>query len=449
MAKKILIVFFVACGPLLGFGQVGFRELLEISTANYPELRAKSLESEAAMKEVEFQKSDLIPSLNASYQTLYSTNNNITGMFLPGNIMPISGPPNLENSFDFTFGSAAALLLNWTPFTFGKRDSRIQTAKSKYEINLIEAELAVLEHQVRFTEAYLNFWSASSQAKAAEANMERYRVGWEISRNLVTNGLRPGVDSAQMRSLWMRSKIEYLQAVRQQEALEARVRELLGEDETAIVLDQGLDVYALQDLTEPAGVHPLLRRRAAQTNLFLSQKTELNRSMLPDLLFWGTTYARGSAIQFDGTVGNPQDGLSFSKFNYGLGLQISIPILQFARTGKLTGRQDILISSSEAYEIQLERAFEKERTVAKVTLQKALESAQLAPDYIHTATFTYEALKARYDAGLIDLNEFVQGQAELARAEADKIKVQAEMWKALLYYAAVFGDIDVFIQSLP
>jgi outer membrane protein TolC len=148
-------------------------------------------------------------------------------------------------------------------------------------------------------------------------------------------------------------------------------------------------------------------------------------------------------------VGNPQDGLSFSKFNYGLGLQISIPILQFARTGKLTGRQDILISSSEAYEIQLERAFEKERTVAKVTLRKALESAQLAPDYFHAATFTYEALKARYDAGLIDLNEFVQGQAELAKAEADKIKVQAEMWKALLYYAAVFGDIDVFIQSLP
>lgn len=449
MAKKILIVFFTACAPLLGFGQVGFRELLEISTANYPELRAKSLETEAAMKEVEFQKSDLIPSLNASYQTLYSTNNNITGMFLPGNIMPISGPPNLENSFEFTFGSAAALLLNWTPFTFGKRDSRIQTARSKYEINLIESELAVLEHQVRFTEAYLNYWSASVQTKAAEANGERYRVGWEISRNLVTNGLRPGVDSAQMRSLWTRAKIEYLQSLRQQEALEARVRELLGEDETAIALDQGLDVYAPQGLTEPTGIHPLLRRRAAQTDLFLAQKTELNRSLLPDLLFWGTTYARGSAIQFDGTVGNPQDGLSFSKVNYGLGLQISIPILQFARTGKLTGRQDILISSSEAFEMQLERAFEKERTVAKVTLQKALESAQLAPDYVHAATFTYEALKARYDAGLIDLNEFVQGQAELAKAEAEKIRVQAEMWKALLYYAAVFGDIDVFIQALP
>jgi len=42
----------------------------------------------------------------------------------------------------------------------------------------------------------------------------------------------------------------------------------------------------------------------------------------------------------------------------------------------------------------------------------------------------------------------VQGQADLARAEAESIKVMAEMWKALLYYAAVSGNMDFFLQNL-
>jgi len=42
----------------------------------------------------------------------------------------------------------------------------------------------------------------------------------------------------------------------------------------------------------------------------------------------------------------------------------------------------------------------------------------------------------------------VQGQADLARAEAESIKVMAEMWKALLYYSAVSGDMDIFLSQI-
>jgi outer membrane protein len=305
--------------------QSQLKELLEISTANYPELQAKRLETAAAQSQVRYERSDFLPSLDGSYQMVYSTNNNITGMFFPGQVLPISGPPVLENSFDFVFGSAASLLMNWSPFTFGKRESKIQTAKFGQELAQHQEALSILEHQVRFTEAYLNYWGATSIARAAEKNRDRFASNLSLSKTLVDNGLRPGVDSAQFRSLLVKSKIDYLQAEKIAESMMARVRELLGEDQKEIKSDSELNRLVPIQADEPSGNHPLLLRSRTQTLLATSQKTELNRSLLPDLNLWGTAFARGSAILFEGGFNNPTDGLAFSKYNYGVGFQVAVP----------------------------------------------------------------------------------------------------------------------------
>ncbi|MGY6742546.1 MAG: TolC family protein [Cecembia sp.] len=428
--------------------QSQLKELLEISTANYPELQAKRLETEAAQRLVQYERSDFLPSLDGSYQMVYSTNNNITGMFLPGLVLPISGPPVPENTMDFTYGSAASLLMNWNPFTFGKRASKIQTAKFGQELAQHQETLTILEHQVRFTEAYLNYWAAASMSLAAEKNKYRFETNLELSKTLVDNGLRPGVDSAQFRALFVRSKIDYLQAQKSAESYLAKVRELLGEDQKEIGIDPNLQRTVAVQTGEPLDNHPLLQSSRSRTLMEASRKTELNRSLMPELNLWGTAFARGSAILFEGGFNDPTDGLAFSRYNYGVGFQVAVPILQFARTSKMVQRQNSLISAAEAYEMQVERSLDKDRTVAKVTLEKALESAALAPEYVQAAEYSYQALQARYDAGLINLNELVQGQADLAKAEAESIKVMAEMWKALLYYAAVSGDMDFFLQNL-
>ncbi|WP_238531673.1 TolC family protein [Nitritalea halalkaliphila] len=127
--KTSLLLLVLVCGSTTLSAQGELRTLVELSTANYPELRAKGFELEAARRQVQYERSALMPTLDGSYQLIYSTNNNITGMFLPNLVLPISGPPVLENSFDMVFGSAASLLMNWTPFTFGKRSSRIQSAR--------------------------------------------------------------------------------------------------------------------------------------------------------------------------------------------------------------------------------------------------------------------------------------------------------------------------------
>jgi len=106
------------------------QELLKQAEENYPLLKAKGYEVQSRKDEVSYTKSTALPSLDAAYQLNYATYNNITGMATGQNFVPISGPPSASNDYSGVFGSVGGLLLNWEPFTFGQRKSKIESAKA-------------------------------------------------------------------------------------------------------------------------------------------------------------------------------------------------------------------------------------------------------------------------------------------------------------------------------
>ena len=74
--------------------------------------------------------------------------------------------------------------------------------------------------------------------------------------------------------------------------------------------------------------HPQIRLSSSRIMINQYEKTNWQTSLYPKLSFWGTAYARGSGIRYDGQV-NSEEGLSFSRYNYGVGLVVSVPILRF------------------------------------------------------------------------------------------------------------------------
>ena len=70
------------------------KELLQLAESNYPFLKSKALDVQAAQKNIDVSKNTITPSLDASYQLNYATYNNITGMAYPQFLVPISGPPS-------------------------------------------------------------------------------------------------------------------------------------------------------------------------------------------------------------------------------------------------------------------------------------------------------------------------------------------------------------------
>lgn len=145
---------------------------------------------------------------------------------------------------------------------------------------------------------------------------------------------------------------------------------------------------------------------------------------------------------------NSEDGLSFSRYNYGAGLILSVPLLRFTNLRYQLKSQESLINVEEEKLNMTKLQFAKQNQVADVTLINALKIARESPLFYRSAEFSYRTLKSRYNSGLVNYADLIQAHYALIKSEADLKRIYIESWKALLYKAAVQGDIDIFLNQL-
>src|SRR5882762_4579178 len=169
-------------------------ELLKQAESNYPLLKAKSFEVLAGQSNVSAAKNTALPTLDAAYQINYATYNNITGMASTQLIVPMTGPPSSDNVYSGVFGSVAGLLLNWEPFTFGQRSTRIDIAKANLRYNQADAKQEIFSHQIHVINSYLDVLMANELLKVYSKNVNRSDENLRVVRTLTVSGLRPGVD---------------------------------------------------------------------------------------------------------------------------------------------------------------------------------------------------------------------------------------------------------------
>jgi outer membrane protein TolC len=167
---------------------------------------------------------------------------------------------------------------------------------------------------------------------------------------------------------------------------------------------------------------------------------------MPTLGVWGSAYARGSGISYNGTV-KSTDGLGFQRYNYGLGLQLSLPILQFVRIKPQLQQQDFVIKSDEEKLNEISLRLKKQNELADTTLSNALAVVKETPLYYESASFSYRALMSRYQSGLANFADLMQAQYALIKAETDNKTAYMGVWKALLYKAAITGDLSLFLNQ--
>jgi outer membrane protein len=444
--KKYILIAFLSALFHSGYGQT-LIELLKLAETNYPLLKAKGYEVQARKDQVSFAKSSILPTLDAAYQINYATYNNITGMAVGQSFVPISGPPSSENTYDPVFGSAAGLLLNWEPFTFGQRKSKIESAKAYQDYQQADAANEIFQHQVRTINAYLDLVMATELIEVYNKNLERSEDNLRIVRSLTRSGLRPGTDTALFKAELSRARIELLNYEKSKASQEIALHEFLGGSGTYSIDSSFVLTLPGSGIDTALNAHPLMRLSASRMMIGLREKNSLQRTLYPKLSFWGTAYARGSGIRYDGFV-NSEDGLSFSRYNYGAGLVLSVPLLRFTNLSHQLNTQESLIKAEEEKLNLTKLQLEKQNMIADVTLSNALKVAQESPSFYQAAEFSYRTLKSRYNSGLVNYSDLIQAQYALIKSEADLKRAYIESWKALLYKAAVQGDINIFLNQL-
>jgi outer membrane protein TolC len=424
---------------------------IKLAETNYPLLKSKLYEAEAAKKNIDLNKNSLTPSLDVSYQANLATANNITGMFYPGQIIPMTGPVLSGNNYNPAVGSAAALLFEWQPFTFGQRTSQVNTSKAEAGVKTADLDNEIFKQQVNVISTYLDLLLAIEFVNVFQKNIDRTEFDLRQSRVLANSGLRPGVDTALFLSELSKARIDLLNAHKNLQSEKVRLSKWLVTDSIFTLTDTFLLSKAPATTVIPSlpslAQHPSIKFYQAELDLSKSRELQIKRTWLPKLNIWATGFMRGSGVYPDGTI-KAADGFSFSKYNYGLGLQLSFPILKFSDTRIQEEKQILLSKSNEAMLQQTTLELTKQIDIANLTLQNALDMSKETPTQWQSADYAFRALQIRYNAGLVNFADLIQSQYNLVKAETDLKRSYWESWKALLYKSAISGDLNIFLNEL-
>lgn len=429
---------------------IHLQDAIDLAASHYHLLQSKKLEADAATKYIDVVKYSKLPSVDASYQAGLGTANNLTGLFYPNGILPISGPPSSSNQFSPATGSAASVLMNWQAGTFGQRDAQIRVANADADARKADWQQAIFLHKINVISTYLDILLIKEKLNIHLKNIERINTSLNQSRTLAITGLKPGVDTALFLSELSKAKIDAMHADQQLQISQLQLAQLIGLDRTLPTPSDTSFLRALPNefihQNEVINKNPLVLRAQSLVDLNKSKEDLLDKSALPKLNVWGNVFARGSGFQKDGEV-KFIDGLGLNRWNYSAGVQVVYPILKNGEVKKQIIQQNILTQAAQENGEEVKSLLLLQQNIANTTFTQSTAIANESKQLLSSGQYAYKAMQTRYETGLVSFSELIQAQYNLIKAELDNKTAYWDVWKALLLQTAVQGDEQLFLKA--
>jgi len=429
---------------------VNLKSAVEIAGQRHHVLNARRYEVEAATKNLDVARYIKMPAIDASYQANIATANNVTGLFYPNGILPISGPPSYKNNFTPVTGSAASVLLNWQAITFGQQNAQINVSVAEANSKRLGLEQEKFKNKIEVISKYLDVLLAFEKLRIQEQNIKRVEVNLKQSKVLSTTGIRPGVDTAFFLSELSKAKVEWLNSKSQLETEQWLLAQLMVIDVLPVPTDTSfLDTLPTISISKDTSftMHPYIQFAQSQLEISKSKEQFLKKSYLPKLTVFGIAFSRGSGIQPDGSI-KTFDGLGFSRFNYGTGVQLAFPMMKYGEVKRQLQVQNLLTESAKETVLESNSQLLTQQRIAYTTFSSSLSVAAETGRQLKSAQYAFNAMQTRHSTGLVNLSDVVQVQYNLLQAELDVKTAYWNAWKALLLQAAVKGDMNLFLNEI-
>ena len=429
---------------------IRMKDAVQLAEEHYHLLKARKYEADAAEKNIDVVKYSRLPTIDASYQANIATANNLTGMFYPNGILPISGPPSANNNYSLATGSAASILLNWQAVTFGQRNAQINLSVSDANSKKLEWQQDIFRYKINVISSYLDVLLGYDIVNIHRQNIQRVEANLKQSRALANSGIKPGVDTALFLSELSKAKIDFLNAQRQLETQQWLLAQLIVTDNLPVPADTTfLHELPLMITTNDTSFsnHPLVQYAQSQFRLSQSKEFFLKKSYLPKLNVWGTGFARGSGFQQNGAT-KTWDGLGLQRYNYGAGVQLAFPIMKYGGVKHQLQAQDFLSKAAEERVEENKETLSTQHRIANTTFNNSIAIAAETQQQLKSGQYAFAAMQVRYNTGLVNFSDLIQAQYNLLKAELDLKKAYWDAWKALLLQAAVKGDENIFLNEI-
>jgi len=426
-------------------------QVVRQASESYPSVRASLEQVSAAAAGIDLARSAYLPRADLLGQLNRATRNNVFGLLLPQPVIsPISGPVLGRTSLANVWGTAAGLLVSWEPFDFGTRAAGVGAAQATRSRAGAQTAVTRLETGMAAADAYLTVLAAQQMVRAAQAGVERARVLDQSVQTLVKNELRPGADASRSAAELAAARTQQIQAQTAERVSRAALAQLAPSAAPPVRLEaSGLlrrPAKLERAASEPA-VHPRAAAQNAAIEEVRARQKILDRSWFPRLQVQGTTFARGSGANPDGSTGGSASGLGPNFYNWALGMTVSFPALDLP---SLRARRQIEASNERAEAARYQQVLQElngQLEKARATLDGARLVAENTPIQLVAARALVEQAGARYKAGLATIVEVAEAQRLLTQAEIDDALAELGVWRALLALSAAQGDLDPFLEQ--
>ncbi|NLR68867.1 TolC family protein [Chitinophaga varians] len=453
--RKIVSLSSIVLFTLHAYAQpkpLHIKDMLSLVQSAQPQMKAYAAQAQSTQYGVGLAKNTLLPDINIGYQAGYATYNNVTGMSYPGLILPISGPPVAGNIYDPVPGTAAGAILKWNPLTFGQRSAAVEKASAQYKLANSTYNDALFRQQYAAVATYLDAVYLQKLIQTYQANIDRTKAGLEQSLVFTRQGLRPGIDTTQFQAALAQATTDLLIVQRQYYAQITELTRLTGlpDAPTNILLaDTSLlsQLPLIADTTAGPAGNPVYQYYQMRKEVTASALKEVERIWRPKLDLWANAYARGSGVKADGTI-DKADGWSLSHKNYGAGIQLSFPILQFSEVHLKKKQYQAMVKADEAQLDQVALNLQKQKEAARYNYSQNMLITKQAVVQSQAARFAFDGLQLSYNSGLIDFTRLIQGQYDLLKAETGEAAAFLQAWRSLLDIAVANGQLTTFTDNL-
>ena len=399
-------------------------------------------------------KHSFLPQLKFSDQLNIGSSNSLEGSYFTFGITPsTSGSIRGNNNLQAAAGNIAVLYSEYELDNFGLNNAKLNYAKAY--VGLQESDFNQEQYLIGFNIAKLYFNILKNQFKlnADSQNIHRYQSIFTVIQAMTASGITAGADSSLARAELSKTKISYNQTLGNISQLKEQLSYLTGIPAISLVLDTLVNnsikskpadlLFAVN-----AANNPVIDFFEQKKNILLTNALLIKKSYLPKILLAGSSWARGSSIQYGDQYKSLPTGLGYQRFNYAVGIAFTYNLFNgiYKKDKLAINRYQIQASD---YELQQQKlALASSVRQADNALHTTEANLMELPVQLKSAEDTYQQKLAQYKAGIISLIDLTNASFVLYRSQTDYIETLNDWYLAQLNKAASTGNLASFIQTL-
>jgi outer membrane protein len=430
------------------------KDAVEIALRNYPEISAKVFKLRAAKANVKLAKTQYLPNLNLDLQESYITPNRISSAVMNNvsgfDTVPVnSGPNNTSNTGRGNVNNLDGLNFNWLLIDQGLRHANDDYAYADTRTARADVNLTKLDVAFETSEAFLDAVLRKQVIISTTAAVEHMEAANLRARTLVSQGLRPGVDTADWDYEVAKSRIALIKAERDRRLSLVDLAEKAGiassdieiVSEPLIRRPTNISGFSSGDLTS----HPMALLKSAEIDRWRAKQKVLDKAYRPHLWLNASVWGLGGNDKSN-VIKPVLSGFAPQVYDYMVGLTYSFPFMEYfpLKAQKEMARNNELAAKSD-FDLAMQ-VLEKKDARARIELEQSRKIAEQTPILVDAARVREIKVIKRYGTGLTNMVSLAEAEKALASAQVEDAQAQVEVWRAILHLAYIQGDLKPFLQ---